>query len=74
MFIMHRRCYLYCRYDSLTGICTMQRTLGYEKGSVLFNIGALYSQMATAQVTFSASPLNDMPNGVQRVVCSVAAL
>lgn len=43
--------YTVCRYDSLTGICTMQRTLGYEKGSVLFNIGALYSQIATAQVT-----------------------
>uniref|UniRef100_F6RKI8 Rhophilin Rho GTPase binding protein 1 n=1 Tax=Monodelphis domestica TaxID=13616 RepID=F6RKI8_MONDO len=32
-------------YDSLTGVPSHQRTLAFEKGSVLFNIGALYTQI-----------------------------
>ena len=38
------------RYDSLTGVPNIQKTLTFEKGSVMFNIGALYTQMACKQV------------------------
>lgn len=37
------------RYDSLTGVPSCQRTLAFEKGSVLFNIGALYTQIGARQ-------------------------
>ncbi|XP_006879497.1 PREDICTED: rhophilin-1 [Elephantulus edwardii] len=36
-------------YDSLTGVPAQQRTLAFEKGSVLFNIGALYTQIGARQ-------------------------
>ncbi|XP_037324490.2 rhophilin-1 isoform X2 [Pungitius pungitius] len=36
-------------YDSLTGVPSCQRTLAFEKGSVLFNIGALYTQIGARQ-------------------------
>ncbi|XP_027715662.1 rhophilin-1 isoform X2 [Vombatus ursinus] len=36
-------------YDSLTGVPSHQRTLAFEKGSVLFNIGALYTQIGARQ-------------------------
>ena len=38
-----------CRYDSLTGVPACQRTVSFEKGSVLFNIGALYTQIGARQ-------------------------
>jgi hypothetical protein len=34
-----------CRYDSLTGVPSCQRTVAFEKASVLFNIGGLYTQI-----------------------------
>ncbi|XP_076807956.1 rhophilin-2-like [Clavelina lepadiformis] len=34
-------------YDSITGVPSMQRSVSLEKASILFNIGALYSQVAT---------------------------
>ncbi|KAL3311138.1 hypothetical protein Ciccas_010284 [Cichlidogyrus casuarinus] len=34
--------------DSFTGVAFKQVSLAFEKGSVLFNLGALYSQLATA--------------------------
>ncbi len=37
------------RYDSLTGVPSCQRTLAFEKGSVLFNIAALYTQIGARQ-------------------------
>lgn len=37
------------RYDSLTGVPAQQRALAFEKGSVLFNIGALYTQIGARQ-------------------------
>ena len=40
---------LYCRYDSLTGVPSCQRTVAFEKASVLFNIGGLYTQIGTRQ-------------------------
>ncbi|XP_060978764.1 rhophilin-1 [Dama dama] len=36
-------------YDSLTGLPAQQRALAFEKGSVLFNIGALHTQIAARQ-------------------------
>ncbi|XP_037553825.1 rhophilin-1 [Nematolebias whitei] len=36
-------------YDSLTGVPSSQRSLAFEKGSVLFNIGALYTQIGARQ-------------------------
>ncbi|KAM9627029.1 rhophilin-1 [Trichechus inunguis] len=36
-------------YDSLTGVPAQQQTLAFEKGSVLFNIGALYTQIGARQ-------------------------
>ena len=38
-----------CRYDSLTGVPACQKTVSFEKGSVLFNIGALYTQIGARQ-------------------------
>ena len=37
------------RYDSLTGLPSCQRTVAFEKASVLFNMAALYSQLAARQ-------------------------
>ncbi|XP_013867680.1 rhophilin-1 [Austrofundulus limnaeus] len=36
-------------YDSLTGVPSSQRSLAFEKGSVLFNIGALHTQIGARQ-------------------------
>lgn len=36
-------------YDSLTGVPAQQRSLAFEKGSVLFNIGALHTQIGARQ-------------------------
>ena len=38
-----------CRYDSLTGVPCTQKTVAFEKASVLFNIGGLYTQIGTRQ-------------------------
>ncbi|XP_061738922.1 rhophilin-1 [Nerophis ophidion] len=36
-------------YDSLTGVPSCQRALAFEKGSVVFNIAALYTQIGARQ-------------------------
>lgn len=36
-------------YDSLTGVPSCQRTVAFEKACVLFNIGALYTQLGARQ-------------------------
>uniref|UniRef100_T1ISB1 Rhophilin n=1 Tax=Strigamia maritima TaxID=126957 RepID=T1ISB1_STRMM len=36
-------------YDSLTGVPSCQRTVAFEKASVLFNIAALYTQIGARQ-------------------------
>lgn len=36
-------------YDSLTGVPSCQRTVAFEKASVLYNIGGLYTQIGTRQ-------------------------
>lgn len=38
-----------CRYDSLAGVPAQQRALAFEKASVLFNIGALHTQIGARQ-------------------------
>jgi len=37
------------RYDALTGVPSIQRTVAFEKASVLFNLAALYSQIGSRQ-------------------------
>ncbi|XP_071813883.1 rhophilin-2-like [Apostichopus japonicus] len=36
-------------YDALTGVPSLQKSIAFEKGSILFNIGAVYSQMGARQ-------------------------
>ncbi|CAL1532314.1 unnamed protein product [Lymnaea stagnalis] len=36
-------------YDCLTGVPDTQKSIGFEKGSILYNIGALYTQIACKQ-------------------------
>ncbi|KAG9331558.1 hypothetical protein JZ751_018848 [Albula glossodonta] len=45
-------------YDSLTGVPSCQRALAFEKGSVLFNIGALYTQIGARQDRSSVSGID----------------
>lgn len=42
------------RFDSVTGVPAMQRSVAFEKGSILFNIGALYTQLAASEVRYSS--------------------
>lgn len=39
--------FLFNRYDSLTGVPVSQQNLLLEKASILFNTGALYTQIGT---------------------------
>lgn len=43
----------------MTGIPSSQRTVAFEKACVLFNIAAVYSQIAAKQDRRSPSGLND---------------
>merc|ERR1739844_740068 len=45
-------------YDSLTGVPSSQRTVAFEKASVLFNVGALYTQIGTRQDRSSSKGLD----------------
>ncbi|XP_055891431.1 rhophilin-1-like isoform X2 [Biomphalaria glabrata] len=36
-------------YDCLTGVPDTQKSIGFEKGSILYNIGALFTQIACKQ-------------------------
>ncbi|GFO30993.1 rhophilin-2-like protein [Plakobranchus ocellatus] len=36
-------------YDCLTGVPDSQKSIGFEKGSILYNIGSLYTQIACKQ-------------------------
>ena len=47
-----------CRYDSLTGVPCTQKTVAFEKASVLFNIGGLYTQLGTRQDRSQAEGLD----------------
>ncbi|CAI9735654.1 rhophilin-2-B isoform X1 [Octopus vulgaris] len=45
-------------YDSLTGVPYYQRAISFEKGSILFNVGALYTQIACKQDRKELSGVN----------------
>lgn len=54
------------RYDSLTGVPSCQRTLAFEKGSVLFNIGALYTQIGARQDRSATAGIDKAIDAFQR--------
>lgn len=45
-------------FDSLTGVPSCQRTVAFEKASVLFNAGALYTQLAAKHDRLTARGLD----------------
>uniref|UniRef100_A0A8C0VU72 Rhophilin-1 n=1 Tax=Castor canadensis TaxID=51338 RepID=A0A8C0VU72_CASCN len=53
-------------YDSLTGVPAQQRALAFEKGSVLFNIGALHTQIGACQDRSCAEGTNSAIEAFQR--------
>ncbi|XP_069376394.1 rhophilin-1 isoform X2 [Paralichthys olivaceus] len=53
-------------YDSLTGVPSCQRALAFEKGSVLFNIGALYTQMGARQDRSATAGIDRAIDAFQR--------
>uniref|UniRef100_A0A3B3S3F7 Rhophilin Rho GTPase binding protein 1 n=1 Tax=Paramormyrops kingsleyae TaxID=1676925 RepID=A0A3B3S3F7_9TELE len=57
-------------YDSLTGVPSSQRALAFEKGSVLFNVGALYTQIGTRQNRSSAQGI---ANAIDAFQCAAGA-
>lgn len=54
------------RYDSLTGVPSSQRTLAFEKGSVLFNVGALHTQMGARQDRSAVAGIDRAVDAFQR--------
>ncbi|PIO26669.1 hypothetical protein AB205_0112410, partial [Aquarana catesbeiana] len=54
------------RYDSLTGVPSCQRALAFEKGSVLFNMGALYTQIAARQDRLSVDGVDTAIDAFQK--------
>ncbi|XP_051015704.1 rhophilin-1 [Acomys russatus] len=53
-------------YDSLTGVPAQQRALAFEKGSVLFNIGALHTQIGARQDCSCAEGTSHAAEAFQR--------
>ncbi|XP_073536175.1 rhophilin-1 [Phyllobates terribilis] len=53
-------------YDSLTGVPSCQRALAFEKGSVLFNMGALYTQIGARQDRHSLQGVNTAVDAFQK--------
>ncbi|KAK7134055.1 hypothetical protein R3I94_015797 [Phoxinus phoxinus] len=53
-------------YDSLTGVPSVQRALAFEKGSVLFNIGALYTQIGARQDRSTLTGVQNAIDAFQR--------
>ncbi|XP_028260072.1 rhophilin-1 [Parambassis ranga] len=53
-------------YDSLTGVPSCQRALAFEKGSVLFNIGALYTQIGARQDRSATAGIDRAVDAFQR--------
>ncbi|MEQ2255950.1 hypothetical protein ILYODFUR_019114, partial [Ilyodon furcidens] len=54
------------RYDSLTGVPSSQRALAFEKGSVLFNIGALFTQIGARQDRSATAGIDKAIDAFQR--------
>ncbi|GAB1603770.1 rhophilin-2-B-like isoform X1 [Argonauta hians] len=57
-------------YDSLTGVPYYQRTVSFEKGSILFNIGALYTQIACKQDRKTKNGVNGAIENFQKAAGS----
>ncbi|XP_041422628.1 rhophilin-1 isoform X2 [Xenopus laevis] len=53
-------------YDSLTGVPSCQRALAFEKGSVLFNMGALYTQIGARQDRLSVQGIDTAIDAFQK--------
>ncbi|XP_061539471.1 rhophilin-1 isoform X1 [Phycodurus eques] len=53
-------------YDSLTGVPSCQRAIAFEKGSVLFNIGALYTQIGARQDRSTTAGIDRAIDAFQR--------
>ncbi|XP_069579219.1 rhophilin-1 [Brachyistius frenatus] len=53
-------------YDSLTGVPSCQRALAFEKGSVLFNIAALYTQIGARQDRSATAGIDVAVDAFQR--------
>uniref|UniRef100_A0A096M4F5 Rhophilin Rho GTPase binding protein 1 n=1 Tax=Poecilia formosa TaxID=48698 RepID=A0A096M4F5_POEFO len=53
-------------YDSLTGVPSSQRALAFEKGSVLFNIGALHTQIGARQDRAATAGIDKAVDAFQR--------
>ncbi|KPP68412.1 rhophilin-1-like [Scleropages formosus] len=53
-------------YDSLTGVPSCQRALAFEKGSVLFNMGALYTQIGARQDRCTSEGIDSAIEAFQR--------
>ncbi|TWW58426.1 rhophilin-1 isoform X2 [Takifugu flavidus] len=66
-FPLHRTLgVLFHWYDSLTGVPSSQRTLAFEKGSVLFNVGALYTQIGARQDRSAVAGIDRAVDAFQR--------
>ncbi|XP_077019414.1 rhophilin-1 [Tamandua tetradactyla] len=61
-------------YDSLTGVPAQQRALAFEKGSVLFNIGALYTQIGARQDRSCAEGVSRAVEAFQRAAGAFSLL
>ena len=46
-------------YDSLTGLASIQKTCAFEKASVLFNIGALFTQIGSRTTRLKRDGIED---------------
>lgn len=66
LFLLKWHFYLCLRYDSLTGVPSSQRALAFEKGSVLFNIGALYTQIGARQDRSATAGIDRAIDAFQR--------
>uniref|UniRef100_A0A3P8ZBB6 Rhophilin, Rho GTPase binding protein 1 n=1 Tax=Esox lucius TaxID=8010 RepID=A0A3P8ZBB6_ESOLU len=53
-------------YDSLTGVPSCQRALAFEKGSVLFNVAALYTQIGARQDRSATAGIDRAIDAFQR--------
>lgn len=53
-------------YDSLTGVPSCQRTVAFEKACVLFNMAAVYTQIAAKQDRMTCKGLDNAIDGFLR--------
>ncbi|XP_033117233.1 rhophilin-1-like [Anneissia japonica] len=53
-------------YDALTGVPSVQRSVAFEKGSILFNISALYTQLGSKQDRSKVEGINKVIDYFER--------